>query len=291
MTDQAKGVFKAAAIQMRSGTDPERNIAVLRDMVRQAADQGADYVQTPEMTGVLARSRKDLLSVIGDQATCPVAAAASELAAHHQIYLHIGSTAIALGEGKVANRAFLFAPDGDLVATYDKIHMFDVDLDNGESWRESNTYRPGESAVTAALPFAKLGLAICYDLRFPDLFRREAVDGATVLSAPAAFTRQTGEAHWHVLIRARAIENGAFMIAAAQGGKHEDGRETYGHSLIVDPWGRILAEADNDEPGLILAEIDSAKSAEARGKIPNLQNSRPFDLTATAHASALAVMA
>ena len=291
MTDQVKGVFKAAAIQMRSGTDPERNIAVLRDMVRQAADRGADYIQTPEMTGVLARSRKDLLSVIGDEANCPVVAAACELAADHQVHLHIGSTAIALGEGKVANRAFLFAPNGDLVATYDKIHMFDVDLDNGESWRESNTYRPGENAVTVELPFAKLGLAICYDLRFPELFRREAVDGANVLTAPAAFTRQTGEAHWHVLIRARAIENGAFVIAAAQGGKHEDGRETYGHSLIVDPWGRILAEADNDEPGLIMAEIDSAKSAEARGKIPNLNNSRPFELATTAGASAHSVTA
>src|SRR5690606_14182235 len=157
-----------------------------------------------------------------------------------------GSTAIARSDGKVANRGFVFAPDGTLRATYDKIHMFDVDLDNGESWRESATYQPGNASTVVDLPFARLGLAVCYDLRFPQLFRAQAMAGAEVLTVPAAFTRQTGEAHWHVLQRARAIENGAIVIAAAQGGKHEDGRETYGHSLIVDPWGRVLAEADHD---------------------------------------------
>jgi predicted amidohydrolase len=156
--------------------------------------------------------------------------------------------------------------------------MFDVDLDNGESWRESSAYEPGRDAVVADVAGAKLGFAVCYDLRFPQLFRTEALAGAEILTVPAAFTRQTGEAHWHVLLRARAIENGAFVIAAAQGGRHEDGRETYGHSLIVDPWGRILAEVDSDEPGVAVAEIDPAQSSAARKKIPNLKNAREFAL-------------
>jgi len=178
----------------------------------------------------------------------------------------------------VANRAFLFSPQGRLVATYDKIHMFDVDLDNGESWRESATYEPGTKAVVAALPFGRLGLAVCYDLRFPQLFNAEALAGADILTVPAAFTRQTGEAHWHALLRARAIENGAFVIAAAQGGRHEDGRETFGHSMIVDPWGRIVAEADHDSPGVVLADIDLGQVAAARSKIPNLSNARAFEV-------------
>src|SRR5690606_19355567 len=192
--------------------------------------------------------------------------------------IHIGSTAVLLEDGRVANRAFLFGAEGELIATYDKIHMFDVDLDNGESWRESATYAPGDRAVVAQLPFMNLGLAICYDVRFPQLFRAQALAGADVLAIPAAFTRQTGEAHWHVLQRARAIENGAWVITAAQGGKHEDGRETYGHSLIIDPWGRIVAEADHDEPGVVMAEIDPSASIEARKKIPNLKNARPFEV-------------
>lgn len=275
MTSQG---FRAACIQMRSGMDPQRNIIELARRVEQAVSQGAHYVQTPEMTGALVRDRATLKSIICDEAEDPVVAAAAELAARHGIYLHIGSTAIAVKGGKVANRAFLFNPQGDTVARYDKIHMFDVDLDNGESWRESATYEPGKQAVIASLPFARLGLGICYDVRFPDLFRKQALAGANVLSVPAAFTRQTGEAHWHVLLRARAIENGAYVIAAAQGGVHEDGRETYGHSMIVDPWGCILAEADHDEPAVIVADIDPAASKQARGKIPNLVNRRAFEL-------------
>ena len=271
-------LFTAAAIQMRSGTDPQRNIASLRDQVREAAALGATYVQTPEMTGALVRDRAALAAMLRPQESDPVVAAASDLAADLGIHLHIGSTAIALPGGKAANRALLFGPNGALIATYDKIHMFDVDLDQGESWRESSTYAPGGEGLVADLPFARLGFAVCYDLRFPQLFRAEALEGAEVLTAPAAFTRQTGEAHWHVLLRARAIENGAFVIAAAQGGLHEDGRETFGHSLIVDPWGRVLAEADHSEPGVVVAEIDTALSRQARAKIPNLRNARPFEV-------------
>lgn len=272
------GVFKAAAVQMRSGVDPAKNAVDFEDLVRDAAGQGAQYVQTPEMTGALVRDKSELLAMVQPQERDPIAAVAKRLAADLGIFLHVGSTAIARPDGKVANRAFLFDPKGSLIATYDKIHMFDVDLDKGESWRESATYEPGAGAVVADLPFARLGFAVCYDLRFPQLFRAEALQGADVLTVPAAFTRQTGEAHWHVLIRARAIENGAAVIAAAQGGLHEDGRETFGHSMIVDPWGRILAEADHDEPAVVIAEIDTDKSADARRKIPNLKNARDFSV-------------
>jgi deaminated glutathione amidase len=271
-------MLKAAAIQMRSGVEPVANVVALRDLVRKAASVGAAYIQTPEMTGMVERDRKALFSRLKPVQSDTVVAAARELALAHAIHLHIGSTAILLPDGKVANRAFLFAPNGDLVATYDKIHMFDADLDKGESWRESLTYSPGEGAVVADLPFGKLGFAICYDLRFPQLFREEAMAGAEILTAPAAFTKQTGEAHWHVLLRARAIENGAFLISAAQAGTHEDGRETFGHSMIVDPWGRIIAEALTDEPQVIAADIDLAEVSAARKKIPNLNNARAFSV-------------
>ena len=265
-----------AAVQMRSTMDPARNLRDFEALVREAAGKGARYIQSPEMTGALVRDRKLLMQLIEPAESDPLVARAAALAAELGIHLHIGSTAIARPDGKVANRAFVFGPDGGLIATYDKIHMFDVDLDNGESWRESATYEPGREAVVANLPFGRMGLAVCYDLRFPQLFREEALAGAEMLTVPAAFTRQTGEAHWHVLLRARAIENGAFVVAAAQGGKHEDGRETYGHSLIADPWGAVVAEADHDEPGVVVAEIDLAASAAARGKVPNLRNARDF---------------
>ena len=265
-----------AAVQMRSTMDPARNLRDFEALVREAAGKGARYIQSPEMTGALVRDRKLLMQLIKPAESDPLVARAAELAAELGVHLHIGSTAIARADGKVANRAFVFGPDGGLIATYDKIHMFDVDLDNGESWRESATYEPGREAVVANLPFGRMGLAVCYDLRFPQLFREEALAGAEMLTVPAAFTRQTGEAHWHVLLRARAIENGAFVVASAQGGKHEDGRETYGHSLIADPWGAVVAEADHDEPGVVVVEIDLAASAAARGKVPNLRNARDF---------------
>ncbi len=279
--------FKVAAIQMRSGTSPERNVADMERMVRDAAGQGARYIQTPEMTGAMVRDEQARKAAFTTQDKDIVAAAASRLAAELGVFLHVGSTAIRRDDGKLANRALLFAPDGSLRASYDKIHMFDVDLDKGESWRESSAYEPGRQAVVTDLDQARLGFAICYDLRFPQLFRAEALAGADLLSVPAAFTRQTGEAHWHVLLRARAIENGAFVVAAAQGGVHEDGRETYGHSLIVDPWGCILAEADHAEPGVIVAEIDTAQAAAARAKIPNLKNAREFTLETAAAAPPL----
>jgi predicted amidohydrolase len=271
-------IVKVAAVQMRSGTSPERNAADFEKLVREAASKGAQYVQTPEMTGALVRGKDELKAILKPEAEDLIARKGAELAKELGIYLHVGSTAIARDDGKVANRGFIFAPSGEKIASYDKIHMFDVDLDNGESWRESATYEPGTCASVVDLPFARLGMAVCYDIRFPQLFRAQAMDGAQILTAPAAFTRQTGEAHWHVLQRARAIENGAWVITAAQGGKHEDGRETYGHSLIIDPWGRVVAEAEHDEPGVVVAEIDPAASVEARKKIPNLKNARPFEV-------------
>ncbi|MER8708793.1 carbon-nitrogen hydrolase family protein [Mesorhizobium sp. M0323] len=274
------GGFKAAAIQMRSGTSPERNAVDLERLVREAAGLGATYIQTPEMTGALIRDSQARAASFTSEDKDIVVSTSRRLASELGIFLHIGSTAILRADGKLANRALLFGPDGATIATYDKIHMFDVDLDNGESWRESAAYEPGTEAVVAEVNGAKLGFAVCYDLRFPQLFRAEALAGADLLSVPAAFTRQTGEAHWHVLLRARAIENGAYVVAAAQGGVHEDGRETYGHSLIVDPWGRIVAEAAHDEPAVIVAEIDPAQSVAARKKIPNLKNARDFAVNA-----------
>jgi predicted amidohydrolase len=202
------------------------------------------------------------------------------LAAELGIHVHAGSLAILLPDGQVANRGFLIAPDGAVVARYDKIHMFDVDLPNGESWRESATYRPGEASMVAALPWLKMGMAVCYDVRFPAIFRTQARAGATLLTMPAAFTRQTGAAHWHVLQRARAIENGAFVVSAAQGGLHEDGRETYGHSLIIGPWGDVIAELPHDEPGIVLARIDPEEAVKARQRIPAIANERDFALSA-----------
>jgi deaminated glutathione amidase len=268
--------IRVAAVQMCSGIQPVQNVESLERLVAEAAKRGAKYIQTPEMTGAVQRDRASLMQVLQPEARDLIVKAASSLAARHSIFLHIGSTAIALGEEKVANRAFLFGPDGGLITQYDKIHMFDVDLDNGESWRESRTYVPGDKARVASLPFAKVGLAVCYDLRFPQLFRAEALAGAEILTAPAAFTKQTGEAHWEILLRARAIENGAFMIAAAQAGLHEDGRETFGHSMVVDPWGRIVASADGEGEAVVIADIDIGAVAEARMKIPNLKNAREF---------------
>ncbi|CTQ45941.1 carbon-nitrogen hydrolase family protein [Roseibium aggregatum] len=268
--------FTAACIQLRSGKTISDNADAAEDLIRAAAKDGAQFVQTPEMSNVLVRSREELLERISDAGDDKFLKRARALAAELGIYLHLGSLAVLAGNGKVANRAFLIGPDGKILATYDKIHMFDVDLPNGESWRESATYEPGTQTVIADLPFAKVGMAVCYDIRFPAIFRTQARQGAQVLTGPAAFTRQTGQAHWHVLQRSRAIENGAYVISAAQGGTHEDGRETYGHSLIVDPWGAVIAEIDNDDPGYVLAEIDPQKVADARARIPAIANERDF---------------
>jgi predicted amidohydrolase len=267
--------FRAAAVQMRSGIDVSRNLAAAEALIRDAAAGGAVYVLTPEMTTVLDKDKARLLAAIGPEDRDPALARFRALAVELGIHLHIGSMAIKLGEEAVANRSFLIDPAGEIVARYDKIHMFDVDLAGGESYRESRLYRAGSAAAVADLPWARLGLTVCYDVRFPQLHRALAKAGATVIAIPAAFTKTTGEAHWDVLVRARAIETGSFVVAAAQGGHHEDGRETYGHSLIVDPWGTVLAEGGT-EPGVIRADIDPEMSATVRARIPALANERAF---------------
>jgi len=271
------GTFKAAMIQMRSGLTPGANSDDAVRMIGEAKSAGADYVLTPEMTNILAAKREQLFSVVVEEEADPSLATLREVARKLGIYVHIGSLAIRISPDRAANRSFLVGPKGDILARYDKIHMFDVDLAGGESYRESRNYRPGELAVLADLPWGRLGLTVCYDLRFPALYRALAEAGATMLAIPSAFTKQTGEAHWHVLMRARAIENGSFVFAAAQGGKHENGRDTYGHSLIVDPWGRIIAEGGT-EPGVIMAEINPAEVASARARIPSLQHGRRFEI-------------
>ena len=274
MTDST---FKAAMIQMRSGMQPAASIDAAVRLITEAKSAGADYVQTPEMTNVLESKRERLLATITEEDKDASLAAFRDLARKLGIYVHVGSLAIKVGPDRAANRGFLIDPQGEVTARYDKIHMFDVDLAGGESYRESRTYRPGELAVLSDLPWGRLGITICYDLRFPALYRAVAEAGATMLAIPSAFTVQTGQAHWHVLNRARAIENGSFVFAAAQGGKHESGRETYGHSLIVDPWGRILAEGGT-EPGVVMAEIDISEVAKARARIPSLQHGRRFEI-------------
>jgi predicted amidohydrolase len=271
------GKFRAGLIQMRSGRTPQKNLDEAVRMIGEAKAAGADYVQTPEMTNIMEISREKLFETIVEEDKDICLSAFRDLARSHSIFLHVGSLAIKVSSDKAANRSYLIGRRGEFVAVYDKIHMFDVDLAGGESYRESRNYRPGESAVVADLPWARYGLTICYDLRFPALYRALAEAGASVLTIPSAFTRQTGEAHWHVLMRARAIENGCFVLAAAQGGTHENGRETFGHSLVVDPWGRILAEG-GAEPGVVIADIDPAEVTAARARVPSLQHGHRFDI-------------
>jgi predicted amidohydrolase len=273
--------FHAALLQMRSGRSVDANIEAVRKLAREAKAGGADYVQTPELTNVMEANRKALLPSLVEEERDPSLAAFRELARELKIHFHVGSLAVKVTPEKAANRSLLIDPTGEIIARYDKIHLFDVELAGGESYRESNTYRPGESAVLADLPCGRLGLTICYDLRFPSLYRALAEAGADFLAIPAAFTKQTGEAHWHVLMRARAIETGSYVLAAAQGGHHENGRDTFGHSVIVDPWGKIIAEG-GIEPGVIMAEIDPARVAEARQRIPSLQHGRRFEITGSA---------
>lgn len=270
--------FTAACVQMRSTRDQERNRDDAIRMIREAASAGALFVQTPEMTNLVERSATRLREVVETEDRHIVLAGLRETARAVKVWLHIGSLSVKTGE-KIANRGYMIDPEGQIAARYDKIHLFDVDLPNREKWRESATYAGGESASVVETPWGLVGMSICYDIRFPYLYRAEAEAGAFLLTAPACFTRQTGEAHWQVLQRARAIENGAFMISAAQAGTHEDGRETYGHSIIVDPWGRVLAEAQA-EPGVIMAEIDLALVTDARQRIPTLQHSRPVTVSA-----------
>src|SRR5207342_1908113 len=271
------GTFKAAMIQMRSGLQPGANVDAAVRYIGDAKSTGAEYVLTPEMTNILAANREQLFTVAVEEEADASLATLREVARKLGIYVHVGSLAIRISPDRAANRSFLIDPKGDILARYDKIHMFDVELAGGESYRESRNYRPGELAVLADLPWGRLGLTICYDLRFPALYRALAEAGATMLAIPSAFTKQTGEAHWHVLMRARAIENGSFVFAAAQGGDHENGRSTFGHSLVVDPWGKIIAEGGT-EPGVVFADIDPAEVSAARSRIPSLQHGRRFEI-------------
>jgi len=269
--------FRAGLVSMRSGRRPTDNLAATTTLIEQAKNGGAEYVLTPEMTNVMEIDRERLFAAIVPEEQDATLATLREVARALGLYLHIGSLAVKASSDKAANRSFLIDPHGEIVARYDKIHMFDVDLKGGESYRESRNFRAGDLAVVVDLPWGRLGLSICYDLRFPALYRALAEAGASFLTIPSAFTRQTGEAHWHVLVRARAIETGSFVFAAAQGGRHENGRETYGHSLVVDPWGRILAEGAT-EPGVIFADIDPAEVVAARARIPSLEHGRRFEM-------------
>jgi predicted amidohydrolase len=269
--------FRVAMIQTRTGRTPAANLDAAVKLIGEAKTAGADYVQTPETTNIMEVSRDKLFGSIVPEETDASLAAFRELARKLSIHLHVGSLAVKVTADHAANRSFLIDPRGEILARYDKIHMFDVDLADGESYRESRSYRPGELAVLHDLPWGGLGLTVCYDLRFPALYRALAEAGASFLAVPSAFTRQTGEAHWHVLLRARAIENGCYVFAAAQGGKHENGRETFGHSLVVDPWGRIVAEGGT-EPGIVMAEVDPAEVVAARARVPSLQHGRRFEL-------------
>jgi predicted amidohydrolase len=265
--------FIAACVQITAQREFDPNIEATSALVRRARDAGADLIMTPEITGMFEPKRDLHLAKAKDEAGNPALAAFRELARETGAWLLVGSLAIKLEAARLANRSFLLAPDGAIAARYDKIHMFDVDLANGESYRESALYRPGDGAILAALPWGTLGMTVCYDLRFPSLYRALAQAGADFLSIPAAFTVPTGKAHWHVLQRARAIENGCFVFAPAQCGEHAEGRKTYGHSLIVDPWGEVLADA-GEAIGFITAEIDPAKVAEARRMVPALRHDR-----------------
>ncbi|MBO9711608.1 carbon-nitrogen hydrolase family protein [Sphingomonas sp.] len=264
---------RAALLQMTSGVDPAANARTIVEAAADAKGEGAAMLFTPEMSGLVDANRERASKVLAREGDDRVLAAVREAAAKHRLWVHLGSLAILREDGKLANRAFVIDGSGAIRARYDKMHLFDVDLATGESWRESATYTRGERAVTVETPLGRLGLAICYDLRFPDLFRALSNAGATILAMPAAFTRPTGAAHWHILQRARAIEAAAFVISAAQTGEHEDGRATYGHSLVIDPWGEVLL--DLGEPaGLGFAEIDMARVDAARSRVPVIQHRR-----------------
>ncbi|MEA2888879.1 MAG: deaminated glutathione amidase [Bradyrhizobium sp.] len=269
--------FTAAMVQMRTSLSPEASFRQAEGLIREAAAQGADYVQTPEVSNLIQKNRKALFELLAPEEDDLSLKAYRELARELKIYVHVGSLALRATPERAVNRSFLIAPDGGILASYDKIHMFDIELDGGESYRESANYQPGETAVISDLPWGRIGLTICYDVRFPALYRALAESGAAFITVPSAFTVRTGEAHWHTLLRARAIENGCYIFAAAQAGKHESGRETYGHSLIVDPWGAVLAEG-GVEPGIVMARIDPAKVESARKSIPSLQHGRRFSV-------------
>jgi deaminated glutathione amidase len=269
--------FRVALVQMCAGRDVAKNIAAAAELIRKAAAGGAQYVQTPEMTNILELDRTRLLAAIKPEGDDPGVTQFRFLARELGIWLHVGSMALMGEHGKPVNRSLLISPAGAIVARYDKIHMFDVDLGGGESYKESANYEPGREAVIASLPWGQLGMTICYDLRFPHLHRALAQAGARFLAVPAAFTKPTGIAHWHTLLRARAIECQCYVFAAAQGGKHENGRETFGHSLIISPWGEVLAEADV-QPTVTFADVELQRLDDVRRQVPSLRHDRPFDV-------------
>jgi deaminated glutathione amidase len=274
---RAAAKFRVSLVQMCSGRSVDRNIADATALIREAAAGGADYVQTPEVTTLMELERDPLFAVAKSEANDPAVGHFARLAKELGIWLHIGSMVVLAGPGKLANRALLYAPDGRIAARYDKIHMFDVDLPNGESYRESANYQPGSHAVLADLPWGALGMTICYDLRFPHLYRALARSGASFLAVPAAFTRLTGEAHWHTLLKARAIESQCFVFAAAQAGRHEHGRETFGHSLVISPWGQVLAEG-GVQPSVISTDVELGTLDDVRTRVPSLRHDRPFEV-------------
>jgi len=272
-------VVRVAALQMNSGTEPGPNLDALERLAREAAAQGAQYALSPEVTVAFAENREGLRAVAGGWEANPAIARVAGIARDTGLWLQLGSLAVALPDGRFANRSALFRPDGSIAATYDKIHLFDATLPGLRQYRESDTYAGGSTAIVADAAGLKLGLTICYDVRFPLLHRTLAEAGAELIAVPAAFTVPTGEAHWQVLLRARAIETGCFVIAAAQAGRHENGRSTYGHSMIIDPWGKILGELGGEGDGVLCADIDIKAVAEARGRVPALANARTFSLS------------
>lgn len=270
--------FRAGLVQLRSGRSIEPNVEMATALIRKAAALGAQYVQTPENTSFMELDPQRFAGLIHPEQDTEALTVFREEARSLGVWLHIGSLAVKVQSGKAANRSFLIAPDGSIAARYDKIHMFDVNLPSGESYCESLTFEPGAQAMLARLPWGALGFTTCYDLRFPEQYKALAMAGADFIAAPSAFTRQTGEAHWHILTRARAIETGCYILAAAQGGRHENGRTTFGHSLIISPWGEVLAEA-GDHPCVITADIDPVRVREARQRIPALAHARPIDVS------------
>jgi predicted amidohydrolase len=281
--------LKVALIQLRTPASQAAALAQVEPLIRQAAAGGAQFIATPEATNILERDRTKLFAALKPAAADPCVQGLIGLAAALKVWILIGSALVERADGGAANRSMLIDPNGAVVATYDKIHMFDVDLPTGERARESEAYTPGAEAVVAQTPFASIGLSVCYDIRFPYLYRALAKAGAEILTVPAAFTRPTGEAHWEILLRARAIETGAFVLAPAQGGRHEDGRGTWGRSMIIGPWGEVLAASDGDEPGVIAASLDLAASAKARAAIPSLANERAFSGPEPAAAAAQSI--
>jgi predicted amidohydrolase len=268
--------LRVGLCQLRTPAEAPASLAAAEPLIRQAAAEGAAVILTPEGSNLLQKNREKLMAVLAPAEEDAFVLGVRALARELGVWIDIGSALVKRADGKAANRQLLIDPEGEVAAWYDKLHMFDVDLPTGETARESALYEPGERAVIADTPLCRLGLTICYDMRFPALYRALALEGAEVITAPAAFTRPTGEAHWEILLRSRAIETGSFVLAAAQGGFHEDGRGTWGHTIAIGPWGEIIGRLDHDAPGVLMADLDLAAVAKARDAIPNLKNARPF---------------